>query len=131
MANEEKVIKVRVGVYSGRENPEITLVDDSKSRFTEMVQNVLGKEPARPPGPPKLGSFYGFLVSVPPELTAELSLPQSLEVREGVVSVLARGAKTKHWRDTAGLEDFLLALAFEQGCGESLGRLGIKPVEKE
>lgn len=130
MTNENKVIKARVGVFSGRENPEITLGVDAQRRFAEMVQAALGKEPIHPPGPPKLGTFYGFLVNVPPELADELSLPQVLEVRGGVVAVLAR-EKTKHWRDIAGLEDFLIGLAFQQGYGEVLGMLGIKPGQKE
>lgn len=130
MTNEDKVIKAQVGVFSGRENPEITLGGDAQRRLAEMVQAVLGKEPIHPPGPPKLGTFYGFLVRVPPELADELSLPQVLEVRSGAVSVPAR-KETKHWRDIAGLEDFLIRLAFEQGHGEILGVLGIKPGQKE
>jgi hypothetical protein len=130
MTNEDKVIKARIGVFSGRENPEITLGGEAQIRFAEMVQASIGKEPAHPPGPPKLGTFYGFLVSVPPELADELSLPQVLEVRSGVVSVLTR-EESKHWRDIAGLEDFLIDLAFEQGHGKILGMLGIKHRQKE
>ena len=130
MANEDKIIKARVGVFSGRENPEITLGGDEQIRFIEMVQGTLGKEPIHPPGRPKLGTFYGFLVNVPSKLADELSLPQVLEVRDGVVSVLARD-KTESWLDIAGLEDFLIGLAIQQGHGEVLGRLGIKPRQKE
>lgn len=130
MANEDKIIKAQIGVFSGRENPEITLGGDAQRRFAEMVQATVGKESIHPPGPPKLGTFYGFLVRVPPELADEMSLPQSLEIRDGVVSVLAR-EKTEHWRDIARLEDFLIGLAFEQGHGEILGMLGIKPRQKE
>ena len=130
MTNDNKVIKARVGIFSGRENPEITLDGDAQRRFVEMVQAALGKDPSHPLGPPKLGTFYGFLVSIPPELADELSLPQSLEVRGGVVSVLAR-KETKHWRDIAGLEEFLIGLAIEQGHGKSLSMLGIKLGRKE
>ena len=130
MASEDKVIKAQVGVFSGRENPEINLDGGAQMRFAEMVQAALGKEPIHAPGPPKLGTFYGFLVSVPRELADELSLPQALEVRGGVVSVPAR-EEANHWRDIAGLEDFLIGLAFEQGHGELLGMLGIKPGQKE
>ena len=130
MANEDKIIKVQIGVFSGRENPEITLGDNAQKRFAEMVRAVQEKESIHPPGPPKLGTFYGFLVRVPPELAEELSLPQSLEIRSGVVSVPAR-EKTKHWRDIAGLENFLIGLAFEQGHGEILGTLGVKPEQRE
>lgn len=130
MATEDKGIKARVGVFSGRENPEITLGGDEQRRFAEMVHATLEKEPIHPLGPPKLGTFYGFLVNVPPELADELSLPQVLEVRGGVVTVLAR-KKTKHWRDIAGLEDFMISLAFQQGHGEILGILGIKSGQKE
>ena len=130
MKYEDNIITARVGVFSGRENPEIILDGDSQRRFAEMAQTVLGKEPIHPPGPPKLGTFYGFLVSVPPELADKLSLPQDLEVRGGVVSELVREG-TKHWRDIAGLEDFLIGIAFEQGHGESLGMLGIKPGKRK
>ncbi len=130
MTNEDKVITAQVGVFSGLENPKITLDNDVQGRFAELVQDGLAKEPSPPPNPPQLGKFYGFLVTIPPELADELSLPQTLEVRGGVVSVLTR-EQTEHWRDVAGLEDFLLGLAFEQGHGEILGRIGVEYGQEE
>lgn len=130
MENKDNVITAHLGVFSGRENPAIVLEGDTQKQFSELVQAVVGKEPTHPAGSVKLGDFYGFLIQIPSSLAKKLSLPQTMEVRNGVVSVLQK-KETTHWRDIIGLENFLITQAGEQGHQDILDMLGVKPEYRE
>lgn len=129
MAEDQDVIRVRVGIFSGRENPVVTLDGEAQTRFTELMRSIIGKERSHAPGPPKLGEFHGFLVNVPAAISEEGSFPKTIEVRSGVVSVISSG-EGEHWLDVAGLENFLIGLAYHQGQGDLLERLGIQQGQK-
>lgn len=126
MADEQEMITARVGVYSGRENPIIRLGETAQARLLELLQTTVGKDATEPPHLPKLGQFYGFLLSVPPAIAREHDLPPNIEVRGGVVTLMAP-RQTQHWRDVAGIEAFLLGVSFDQGHGEVLEKLGVAP----
>jgi hypothetical protein len=130
MADEQGMITARVGIFSGRENPVITLGGEAQGRFAERMQATIGQKPTHPPGPPKLGEFYGFIISIPRAIAEESALPTNVEVRGGIVSTRSSG-EDQHWLDVAGLEDFLIGLSFEQGHGKLLERLGIKQDGKD
>ena len=131
MSEHEGKITVQIGVFSGRRNPEFAMAPDAQAQFAEMMRAVIGVEPANPPGPPKLGEFYGFLVIVPAELVRKLDLPEAIEIWRGVVSPAAPRTDNGHWRDTAGVEAFLIGQALEAGHGEILREYGVEPRKAE
>jgi len=120
MTDEGELITVKIGVFSGRENPEFSLDETSADRFIELLRSILGGEPATPLSAPKLGEFYGFLISMPDKMARERGLPQAIEVRERVVTAETAREKQTSWYDGAGLLPFLVGLAYEAGHGEVL-----------
>ncbi len=126
MADEGGLITVKIGVFSGRENPEFSLDENSADRFIELVRSILGGEPATPLGAPKLGEFYGFLIAMPGPMARERDLPETVEVRESVVTAGTSRGKESHWRDGVGLLPFLTGLAYEAGHGEVLQEYGVE-----
>lgn len=131
MAEHEGKIKVQVGVFSGRRNPEFVMGPSAEAQFGEMMRAVIGVEPANSPGSPKLGEFYGFLVTVPAEMVRELDLPEFSEIWRGVVTLATPHANNGHWRDTAGVEAFLIEQALEAGHGEIMREYGIESRKAE
>jgi hypothetical protein len=128
MQENEDVIVVNIGLFSGLPNPEMELTDDIASQFADLVKSTLGKEPIHPPPPPKLGEFYGFLIQTPDQKAKSLGLPPQIYVFSGVLTNMAREKQT-HWRDAAGIERFLIRLAYEQGFGDLLQKLGVAKPE--
>ena len=126
MTDEGELITVKIGVFSGRENPEFLLDEKSAGRFIELMRSILGGEPATPLRAPKLGEFYGFLISMPGKMARERDLPESVEVRENVVTAAASRDKATHLHDGAGLLPFLIGLAYEAGHGEVLQEYGVE-----
>ncbi len=126
MTDEGELITVKIGVFSGRENPEFSLNETSAERFIELLRSILGGEPATPLSAPKLGQFYGFLISMPGKMAREKELPESVEVRERVVTAGTSRDKGASWRDGVGLLPFLVGLAYEAGHGEVLQEYGVE-----
>ena len=126
MANDEEMITAQVGVFSGRENPKVSLADTAQMQFVELLRAAIGAVPIHAPAAPKLGQFYGFMVRVPARIAEEFRIPGNVEVRAGVVSTYSK-EQAAHWRDTSGLERFLIGLAFDQGHGDILKEYGVKP----
>ena len=114
MESENKAMIVRIGVFSGRPNPEISLEGEPGRQLARILSESKGKEPIHPLPPAKLGEFYGYLVYTPPELAKELSVPSEFTVYRGVVT--EGGAREqKCWRDLSGIEGFLYDQAVKQG----------------
>jgi hypothetical protein len=120
----QDAIAVRIGLFSGRPNPEMTLSGDDAARFAELVQSTVGGEPIHPPPAPRLGQFYGFLVLAPAPLARTLGLPPQMSIFAGVLTEM-RDRSQVHWRDVGGVERFLVRLAYEQGFGDELRRAGV------
>jgi hypothetical protein len=128
MEGSEDAIVVQIGVFSGRPNPEMSLTDEAAVEFADLVKSALGQEPIHPPPPPKLGKFYGFLVQVPEQKVRALDLPSRVNIFSGVLTDMTSREQT-HWRDTVGLERFLLHLAYERGFGELLEKVGLEQAD--
>jgi|ERR1041385_2914811 hypothetical protein len=123
MEPREDAITVSVGLFSGRPNPEIVMAGQQAAQIAERVRVSVGKEPASPPPPPRLGSFYGFYLQAAPQLAKQLGVPENFSVYSGVITERTK-REQRHWRDTAGLESFLMAAARDEGHGELLERAG-------
>jgi hypothetical protein len=127
-ANRDAIIAT-LGVFSGRPNPEVSLVGEVAEEFVNLVKQTIGREPIHPPPPPKLWHYNGFLVQTPNELASRLELPARFSVHHGVLTE-GRGREKKHWRDVANIERFLINQAYEQGHGDLLEEFGVdKAVE--
>ncbi|NGP89902.1 hypothetical protein [Fodinibius halophilus] len=117
-------ITATVGLFSGRPNPKITLENDLAAEFSEMIHAAIGKEAANPPPAPKLGSYYGFTVTMPRNKAQELELPQQIRINNGVLTV-TRNKEENHWRDVANIEELLIKQAYEEGLGDLLQKFDI------
>lgn len=124
MEENKDAMVVKIGLFSGRPNPEMKLTDEMASQFADLVKLTVGKEPIHPPPPPKLGEFYGFLVQVPDQKAKELGLPVQATVFSGVLTDMTQ-KKQAYWRDEAGIERFLTRLAYEQGFGDLLRKVHV------
>ena len=124
MEGNKDVILVKIGLFSGRPNPEMKLTDDMASQFADLVKSTVGKEPIHPPPPPKLGEFYGFFVQVPDQKVKELGLPAQASIFSGVLTDMTQ-QKQAHWRDVAGIERFLTRLDYEQDFGDLLRKVDV------
>ena len=123
-----EVIIVRVGVFSGRPNPEVTLSGELADELARRARATIGKEPTDPPPPPQLGSYYGFLIQSPAEVVKRLRLPAEFSVYKGVLTEHT-GRQQLHWRDVGAVEPFLIEQAFRQGHGDLLQERGIAPIK--
>lgn len=117
-------ITVRVGIFSGRPNPEMTLVDDTADTAANMLREAIGSQPTHPQPRPKLGSFHGFQLTIAPRLAREYGLPAHASVYEGVIAE-PESKSDAGWRDVAGLERFLLQHAVRSDYGDLLERVGV------
>ena len=130
MATQQDAITAAVGIFSGRQNQEVQLTGDTAQALARLVKSDLGKEPTRPPPTPRLGFYYGFAVRMSPELAKSLGLPQQFSVYQGVLTESAERGQ-RHWRDAAGVEQFLLDQAHQQGHSELLKRVGVERQQPE
>jgi hypothetical protein len=120
----EAEITATVGIFSGRPNPEISLTGEAAERLAESVKEAIGREPAPPPAPARLGFYYGFVVRSPRDLARRLGLPEEFRVYQGVLTE-RMGREPRHWRDIAEVERKLIEQAYQQGYGEMLQRVGV------
>lgn len=117
-------ITVRIGIYSGRPNPEMTLTEEMASQFTDLLKSTIGKEPIHPLSHPKLGEFYGFLVQIPDDKIKLSGLPEQVSIVNGVLTSVTKKEQS-HWRDVSGIEQFLIRMAYKKGFGDLLKRLNV------
>jgi hypothetical protein len=111
---------VRLLIYSGRPDPEWPVGSDELPALLDLLRRVVGAEEIHPPPAVGLG-YRGFLVR-------GLSLgdrPADFNVLRRVVTERS-GTRTRHWRDTAGVERWLLEQARRLGHGAVLDSEGIE-----
>ncbi|MBN1133402.1 MAG: hypothetical protein JXA38_00430 [Methanosarcinaceae archaeon] len=120
----KEVVVVKLGIYSGRPNPEMKLTNKMALQYADLVKLTVSKEQTHPPPPVKLGEFYGFFVQIPDKKAEELGLPGQAAVLNGVFTDMTH-KKLTHWSDEAGIERFLTRLAYELGFGDLLRNMHI------
>lgn len=120
MSTSSSSVQVRLLIFSGRPDPEWAVEADALEVLSERVRATVGKERAHPTAPGGLG-YRGFLLQ---HEEAELDLPRHLVVFHGVI-VERPGPAATHWRDVAGVEDWLLEDAWRRGHGEVLAEAGV------
>lgn len=112
---DANTVEAQLDIYSGRRNPRWSLSD---SQIQELSQRIANQPDAQPIEPPGLG-YRGFIVR---NNARDPRLPSELRVYNGVISAAVGGAR-QITRDGAGVEDWLIAQAREQGQGEALDAL--------
>jgi hypothetical protein len=117
-------ITVRVGIFSGRPNPELTLVDDAADRVVNLLREAIGSQPTHEQPRPKLGRYHGFHLSVAPRLAKASGLPAHASVYEGVITQPDTKSDAG-WRDVGGLEAYLLEQTVHADYGDLLERVGV------
>ena len=121
MESQEQPISVRLLVFSGRPDPEWPLDEAAVAALTERVQKTVGGERIHPPPAGGLG-YRGFFVN---SKGKEPVLPASFVVFSGVL-IEQPGARAAYWRDSGGVEEFLLAEARQRGFDRMLDALGVR-----
>lgn len=123
MGAESSVI-VRLLIFSGRPDPEWNLDEGAIPKLQTRVQAVLRGNMVDQAPTGGLG-YRGFLVRNPAKA---LDLPTEFLVFRGTLTERP-GPQARYLRDTAGIEEFLLAEARRQGFGELLDAAGVKSQE--
>jgi hypothetical protein len=111
---------VRLLIFSGRPDPEWTVGASELEELVGLLKGVVGGEPIHPPPAGGLG-YRGFLVRGAPLGQR----PADVTVFRGVITEQA-GARAAHWRDTRGIERWLLDQARKKGHGQLLEAEGIE-----
>lgn len=117
-------ITVQIGVYSGRPNPEMSLTGEDAETVAGMLRRAIGAQATHSQPSPQLGRYYGFLIRTPPADARRLGVPEEVSIYEGVIMEPATGARSG-WRDTAGLERFLLGQALRHDYRNLLEEAGV------
>ncbi len=112
-------MKVRLLVFSGRPNPEWDVEGGEADELRQAVDGTTAREETNAPPLGGLG-YQGFELQ---EATPKGRDFEVVTVFKGVVTARG-GGKTRHWRDTSGLESRLLASAREHGYGPTLDAAG-------
>src|SRR5437879_5933153 len=121
MESQEQPVSVRLLVFSGRPDPEWSLDEMAAAGLTERVQKTVGGESIHPPPAGGLG-YRGFLVNTKGQ---EPSLPAQFLIFHGVL-VEQPGPQAAYWRDSGGVEEFLLTEARQRGFDKMLDALGVR-----
>ena len=106
-------------IFSGRPDPTFELPDEALSELASRVADVVGAEPSDRPQEGGLG-YRGFRIT---NAEGHADLPDEFEVFRGILTESAEGT-TRHWADSAGVEDLLLTQARDAGFGELLDAVG-------
>lgn len=115
MSQNANRVEVVLNIFSGRPNPSWPL---STAQIADLSGRLANQPDAEPVEPPGLG-YRGFIVR---NSARDPQLPAEVRVYNGVISSTIGGAR-RITRDTAGVEDWLLAQAREQGHGAALDAL--------
>ena len=115
MNQDTNRVEVLLDIYSGRPNPRWPL---SSAQIGDLSARLNNQPDAQPVEPPGLG-YRGFIVR---NGARDPRLPAELRVYNGVISSTVGGAR-RIIRDTAGVEEWLIAQAREQGQGAALDAL--------
>jgi len=110
------------GRHEGEAAADPGRIGDMRSRATRLSplpKGMTGTD-ARPPAG-GLG-YRGFLVNTKGQ---ELSLPAQFLIFHGVL-VEQPGPQAAYWRDSGGVEEFLLAEARQRGFDRMLAALGVR-----
>jgi hypothetical protein len=111
---------VRLLIYSGRPDPEWSVGSDELPGLVGLLRRVMGAEEIHPLPAAALG-YRGFLVRG----VSVGDRPTDFNVLRRVVTERS-GTRTRHWRDTAGVERWLLEQARGRGYGAVLASEGIE-----
>lgn len=111
-------VTARLLIFSGRPDPEWTIEGDALATLAGLFRESVGKEPGYPPAPGGLG-YRGFLLRGDGR-----QLPSELLVFRGTLTE-DPGPRARHWRDTAGLEAWLLSDARRRDHGPVLDNAGV------
>jgi hypothetical protein len=112
-------VTVRLLIFSGRPDPEWAPDEEGLATLKRHVQESIGRERAHPPSIGGLG-YRGFLIeSRDPEISPNLLVFQR-------VITVNPGPKAEYWRDSSGLEGWLLSEAERRDYGEVLRAVGIR-----
>jgi len=112
---QETMISISLLIFSGQPDPEWTLDEQAAVPLAERVKKTLSGEQVRTEPVGGLG-YRGFAVRTQRNV---LDLPTEFTVYQDVLTV-EPGPKATHWRDTGGVEDWLLGQARERGFGDLL-----------
>lgn len=121
MQSQGRSVCVRLLIFSGRPDPEWSLDEAAVEALTGRVQKAVGGEGIHPPPAGGLG-YRGFFVD---NQVKNPSLPTQFLVFFGVL-VEQPGPRAVCWRDSAGVEDLLLAEARRRGFGKMLEAAGVR-----
>jgi hypothetical protein len=112
------MVTVQLLVFSGREDPVWTLEDADAERLRQLVEDVVGNEPADQPKEPVLG-YRGFLVTI----KDVPSLPSDFRVFRGAL-IESPEDSPRVWNDNEGVEALLLENARQRGLVSVLAAMG-------
>jgi hypothetical protein len=121
MEVQEQSVCVRLLIFSGRPDPEWSLGGTFVEPLAERVRKTIGGERIHPPPAGGLG-YRGFLVNCKGQ---EPALPAQFLIFHGVL-VEQPGPRAVYWRDSGGVEEFLLAEARQRGFDKMLEALGVR-----
>jgi hypothetical protein len=110
-------VTARLLIFSGRADPEWSFEGEALATLVRLIRDSVGREPAYPPTPGGLG-YRGFLVR-----GDERELPRELLVFRGALTENP-GPRARHWRDTNGLEAWLISDARRRDHGQVLDAAG-------
>ncbi len=116
---EDTDVSVRLLIHSGRPDPEWPLEAGEAKELVELLTGTVGAEKIHPPPAGGLG-YRGFLIRNVPvgKRGGEVA------VFSGVVTERS-GTRAAHWRDSRGIEGWLIEQARRQGHGPVLDAEGV------
>ena len=118
---EKRGLKVSLLIFSGLPDPEWIIEENDMPLINELFKTIRDKETVDKPFLSKLG-YRGFLVQNNSDFD---EIPKEFIVYKGIV-LDKPGPKELCWRDSAGIEKYLLAEARRRGYGDLLDEAGVK-----
>lgn len=124
MNEKMKGIVAILDIFSGRPNPMWVL---SKPEIVQLQTYLKNLDPARLRKPFGLG-YRGFTIlnNEPEDNEVSSNFPAKIVVHDGVLAIWAEG-KLSYWKDSNGLENWLLKRVREYSRKQKLGLEEILP----